>query len=59
MIRRFPWIFLAAQAVIGWRLAHQPLTPLGLACWALTLYGAGWAIYDLWEQASTPRRHQP
>ncbi len=56
---RFLAVLLGIEAAILWRLAHQPLTPLGLLCWALALYTLGWTLYSLWEQATTPakRRH--
>jgi hypothetical protein len=54
---RFLVVLLAAEAAIIWNLTHQPLTPLGLACWAITLYSLGWMLYSLWERTTTPRKH--
>ncbi len=56
---RFLAVLLGIQAAILWRLAHQPLTPLGLACWTLALYTLGWTLYTLWERTTSQhkRRH--
>ncbi len=53
---RFLAVLLTVQAAILWHLAHQPLTPLGVACWALALYTLGWQLYSLWERATARRR---
>jgi hypothetical protein len=50
---------LGFEAALLWNLAHQPLTPLGLVCWAMALYTLGWTLYTLWEQATTPRKRHP
>ncbi len=55
---RFLAVLLGLQAAILWRLAHQPLTPLGLACWTIALYTLGWTLYSLWELATSPRKHR-
>jgi len=49
-------VLLGIEAAIIWRLVHQPLTPLGLLCWALALYSLGWTLYSLWELTTSPRR---
>jgi hypothetical protein len=49
-------VLLGFEAALTWNLAHQPLTPLGLVCWAIALYTLGWTLYSLWEQAITPRQ---
>jgi hypothetical protein len=51
-------VLLAVQATILWNLAHQPLNPAGLLCWAITLYSLGWTLYSLWELATSPRTHR-
>ncbi len=53
---RFLAVLLGLQAAILWRLAHQPLTPLGLACWTIALYTLGWMLYSLWELTTSPRK---
>ncbi len=55
---RFLAVLLGIEAAILWRLAHQPLTPLGLACWAMALYTIGWTLYSLWELTTSPRKHR-
>jgi hypothetical protein len=55
---RFLAVLLGIEAAILWRLVHQPLTPLGLLCWALALYSLGWTLYSLWELATSPRKHR-
>jgi hypothetical protein len=55
---RFLAVLLGIEAATLWNLAYQPLTPLGLACWALALYTLGWTLYSLWEQATTPAKHR-
>jgi len=51
-------VLLAVQATILWNLAHQPLNPAGLLCWALTLYSLGWTLYSLWELATSRRKRR-
>jgi len=55
---RFLAVLLGIEAAILWRLVHQPLTLLGLVCWALALYSLGWTLYSLWELAATPRKRR-
>ncbi len=55
---RFLAVLLGIQAALLWRLAHQPLTPQRLGCWALALYTLGWTLYSLWELATSPRNHR-
>jgi len=57
-LRGIPLALLAVQSAILWHLAHQPLTPLGVVCWAIALYSAGWTLYSLWELATSPRRRR-
>ena len=54
---RFLAVLLGIQAAILWRLAHQPLTPLGLLCWALALYSLGW-ILDRLRELTRPRNRR-
>jgi hypothetical protein len=51
-------VLLGFEAALTWNLAHQPLTPLGLVCWAMALYTLGWTLYSLWELAANPRKHR-
>jgi hypothetical protein len=55
---RFLAVLLGIEAAILWDLAHQPLTPLGLLCWALALYSLGWILYSLRELATRPRNRR-
>jgi hypothetical protein len=55
---RFLVVLVAVETATVWNLAHQPLTTLGLLCWALALYSLGWMLYSLWELAASPRKHR-
>jgi hypothetical protein len=54
---RFLAVLLIVQAVLLWRLAHRPLTPMGLVGWAIALHTLGWQLYSLYELATSP--HEP
>ena len=54
---RFLVVLVTVETATIWNLAHQPLTTLGLLCWALALYSLGWMLYSLWERATTLRKH--
>ncbi len=51
-------VLLGVQAAVLWRLAHQPLTPLGLVCWAIALYSTGWILYSVGELATSLHRRR-
>jgi hypothetical protein len=51
-------LVLVAMLVLLRNLAHHPLTPMTLVCWAAALYVTGWSIFAVVDTVIF-RTHDP